>query len=57
VSWTAGDAAGIVVSIEDTKRELDNHPNIRPPYVFFETTAKAYRQETKQNYPFKTLLK
>jgi hypothetical protein len=55
VSWTADDAAGIVVAVEDTKQELDNHPSVRPPYVFFETTAKAYRQETKQNYPFKTL--
>jgi hypothetical protein len=29
----------------DTERELDNHPKVRPPYVFFETTAKVYRQE------------
>ena len=55
VFWAADDAAGIVVAVDDTKRELDNHPHVRPPYVFFETTAKVYRQETKQNYPFKTL--
>jgi hypothetical protein len=45
LSWTADDAPGIVVAIEDTKRELDNPPTLRPPYVFFETTAKVYRQE------------
>ncbi|HXM09996.1 MAG TPA: hypothetical protein VN946_08635 [Terriglobales bacterium] len=55
LSWTAGDAAGIVVAVEDTKRELKAHPNQRPPYVFFEITPKVYQQETKQNYPFKTL--
>jgi hypothetical protein len=55
VSWTGDDAAGIVVAVDETRRELDNHPNVHPAYVFFETTAKVYRQETKQNYPFKTL--
>jgi hypothetical protein len=55
MSWTAERAAGIVVPVDDTKRELDNRPSVRPPYVFFQTTAKAYRRETKQNYPFKTL--
>jgi hypothetical protein len=55
LSWTADDAAGIVVAVEDTKRELETQPNVLPPYIFFETTAKTYRQETRQNYPFRTL--
>src|SRR3984957_15168089 len=55
MAWTADDAAGIVVPVNDTKRELDNRPSVRPPCVFFQTTAKIYRRETKQNYPFKTI--
>jgi len=42
--------AGIVISADDTKRALD--ANYVPDHVLFKITAKTYRTETKQTYPF-----
>jgi|SRR5208282_3951337 len=42
----------IAVPIAEIKQSLDKNPNELPMYVFFEISGKAYRQDTKQTYPF-----
>lgn len=51
--WKSEHAAGIVVSVEDTQRELDKDPKRPPMYVFFETDGIVYQRETKKPYPFR----
>ncbi len=45
-------AAGIVITAEDTKKDLDADPQYLPDHVLFKISAKTYNVETKQNYPF-----
>jgi len=45
--------AGIVISAEDTKNDLDRDPSHLPDHVLFKVTAKTYITETKQNYSFR----
>lgn len=45
-------AAGIVITAEDTKKNLDADPNYLPDHVLFKIGAKTYNTETKENYPF-----
>jgi hypothetical protein len=54
LSITSPDAAaGIVISAEDTDKELDADPNHLPDHVLFKVSAKTYQIETKQTYPFR----
>jgi hypothetical protein len=48
---SANAAAGIVISVDDTKRALD--AEYVPDHVLFKITAKTYSTETKENYPFR----
>ncbi len=50
---SADAAAGIVISTEDTKKNLDADPSQLPDHVLFKITASTYDTETKQNYPFR----
>ena len=45
-------AAGIVITAEDTKKDLDADPQYLPDHVLFKISAKTYNAETKQTYPF-----
>jgi len=55
---TSADAtAGIVITAEDTKRDLDNDPTHLPDHVLFKITAKAYSADTKKTYPFRYIVK
>jgi len=49
---TVDAAAGIVITAEDTKKNLDADPNYLPDHVLFKISAKTYKTETKENYPF-----
>jgi hypothetical protein len=50
---TSVDAAvGIVISAEDTKKNLDADPNHLPDHVLFKISPKTYNTEIKENYPF-----
>jgi hypothetical protein len=51
--WKSENAAGIVVPVEETQRELDKDPKRPPMYVFFETDGVVYQRETKEPYPFR----
>lgn len=53
LAWKSENAAGIVVPVEETRRELDNDPQRAPMYVFFETDGMVYQRETKEPYPFR----
>ena len=55
IAFNAEGAAGIVVPVDETKKQLDSDPQSIPLYVFFKTTAKVYARETKQPYPFRYL--
>ena len=46
-------AAGIVISAEDTDKDLDADPNHLPDHVLFKISAETYRSETKKTYPFR----
>lgn len=51
---TSSDAvAGIVISAEDTNKELDADPVHLPNHVLFKISPKTYQTETKQTYPFR----
>ena len=52
LAFKTENAAGIVIPADETKRELEAHPQGLPLYVFFKTSAKVFAQETKQTYPF-----
>jgi hypothetical protein len=45
-------AAGIVITAEDTKKNLDAEPQYLPEHVLFKIGAKTYNSETRQTYPF-----
>jgi len=45
-------AAGIVITAEDTKKNLNADPNYLPDHVLFKISAKTYNTETQENYPF-----
>jgi hypothetical protein len=49
---TVDAAAGIVITAEDTKKNLDADPNYLPDHVFFKISPKTYNTEIKENYPF-----
>jgi hypothetical protein len=55
IAFNAEGAAGIVIPVDETKKQLDGDPQSIPLYVFFKTTAKVYARETKQPYPFRYL--
>jgi hypothetical protein len=55
IAFNAEGAAGIVIPVDEIKKELDSDPQSVPLYVFFKTTAKVYARETKQPYPFRYL--
>jgi len=44
---------GVVVSAEDTNKELDADPKHSPDHVLFKINARTYETETKQTYPFR----
>ena len=46
-------AAGIVITAEDTKKNLDADPNYLPDHVLFKISAKIYDAETEENFPFR----
>lgn len=46
-------AAGIVIAADDIKNDLDADPRHLPDHVLFRITARTYRFETKQTYPFR----
>jgi hypothetical protein len=46
--------ASIAVSVKETERDLDQHPKMLPPYVFFEISPTVYKRETTLKYPFRT---
>jgi hypothetical protein len=50
---SADAAAGIVVTAEDTKKDLDTDPNHLPDHVLFKISAETYSTETKETYPFR----
>ena len=47
-------AAGIVITAEDTKKNLDADPNYLPDHVLFKISAKTYNTETKEITHFAT---
>ncbi len=53
IAFNSEGAAGIVIPVEETEKELDSDPRSIPEYVFFKTTARIYARETKQPYPFR----
>jgi hypothetical protein len=53
ISFSAEDSAGIVIPVEETKKQLDSYPQGTPDHTFFRITAKIYARETKQTYPFR----
>lgn len=53
IAFNAENAAEIVISVADIKRDLDRNPGGTPPYVLFKTSAEAFDRETKQTYPFR----
>lgn len=55
LAFKSDDAAGIAISLDKTKHEMDSNPQSLPLHVFFKTTAKVVAQETKLTYPFSNL--
>jgi hypothetical protein len=53
ISFSAEDSAGIVIPVEETKKQLDSNPQGTPDHTFFRIAAKIYARETKQAYPFR----
>jgi hypothetical protein len=54
LAWETEEAPGIVVSADETKRQLDENPRVLPPYVFFEISKAVHDRETRETYPFRT---
>jgi len=54
LAWETEEAPGIVVSADETKRQLDGNPRVLPPYVFFEISKTIHDRETRETYPFRT---
>jgi hypothetical protein len=53
LAFASADAdAGIVIPIEETKKDLDADPSHLPDHVLFKITAKVYDSEIKEKYPF-----
>ena len=46
-------AAGIAITAEDTKTNLNADPNYLPDHVLFKISAKIYDAETEENFPFR----
>jgi hypothetical protein len=45
-------AAGIVITGEDTKKNLNADPKHLPDHVLFKINANTYTAETRKKYPF-----
>jgi hypothetical protein len=54
LTWEQEKAPGIVIPIEQTKKELDNTGAASVLYVFFEISEEIYKGETALAYPFRT---
>jgi hypothetical protein len=48
IVFNAEGAAEIVITLDETKKQLDSDPQSVPLYVFFKTTAKVYARETSR---------
>jgi len=53
ISFSAEDSAGIVIPVDETKKQLDSYPQGTPDHTFFRIAAKIYARETTQAYPFR----